>query len=236
MRTLRGFLQIAAASLLLAAPAAAQKGFPFTGESLRYSINWPSGLSLGESTLTAHKTDKGWDFDVTLEAGVPGFAMADKFRSLATGDLCSLELDRDISHGGRKSREKTTFLQEAGKAHRVTVFPADGGTTDFDIPSCARDALALVYYTRKELGQGRVPPAQTVFFGSSYSVRMDYAGAETITGGDKKPAVTDHMTITVRGPKANFTCEVFYARDAARTPLAIRVPLALGTFSMELVR
>ncbi len=235
MKPLRGSIQLVAVSLLLAATAAAQKGFPFTGESLRYSINWESGLSVGESTLTAHRTDKGWSFEITLDASVPGFAMADKFRSSATADLCSLELDRDISHGGKKTHEKTTFDQEAGKAHRVTVLPKDGGVTDFDISSCARDAVALVYFARKELGQGRVPPAQTAFFGSSYSVRMDYAGAQTITS-DKKPTVTDHMTIAVRGPRANFTCEVFYARDAARTPLAIRVPLALGTFSMELVR
>jgi hypothetical protein len=29
---------------------------------------------------------------------------------------------------------------------------------------------------------------------------------------------------------------MFFARDAARTPLVIRVPLSAGTFSMELVR
>jgi hypothetical protein len=29
---------------------------------------------------------------------------------------------------------------------------------------------------------------------------------------------------------------MFFARDAARTPLVIRVPLSVGTFSMELVR
>jgi hypothetical protein len=29
---------------------------------------------------------------------------------------------------------------------------------------------------------------------------------------------------------------MFFARDAARTPLIIRVPLSLGTFSLELAR
>jgi hypothetical protein len=29
---------------------------------------------------------------------------------------------------------------------------------------------------------------------------------------------------------------MFFAGDAARTPLLIRVPLSVGTFSMELVR
>jgi hypothetical protein len=29
---------------------------------------------------------------------------------------------------------------------------------------------------------------------------------------------------------------MYFARDAARTPLLFKVPLAMGTFSMELVR
>ncbi len=49
----------ALAILFLAASAHAQTGFPFTGETLRYSINWPSGLSLGDATFSASKTDKG---------------------------------------------------------------------------------------------------------------------------------------------------------------------------------
>ena len=69
------------------------------------------------------------------------------------------------------------------------------------------------------MGQGRVPPAQQVFFGSAYAVRMDYTGAQDITVGDK-PAVTDHVMVSVKGPKADFSFEIFFARDAARTPLA----------------
>jgi hypothetical protein len=104
-----------------------------------------------------------------------------------------------------------------------------------DIPSCARDAIAFVYFARRELGQGRVPPAQKIYFGSEYSVRMDYTGAMTIPVGEKS-TVTDHLVIYVKGPKSDFNFEVFYARDAARTPLVIKVPLPVGTLSMELVR
>ena len=31
-------------------------------------------------------------------------------------------------------------------------------------------------------------------------------------------------------------CHLLFARDPARTPVLIRVPLALGTFSLELIR
>jgi hypothetical protein len=41
---------------------------------------------------------------------------------------------------------------------------------------------------------------------------------------------------TLKGPASEITFEMFFARDAARTPLVIRVPLTLGTFSMELAR
>jgi len=95
--------------------------------------------------------------------------------------------------------------------------------------------MAFLYFARRELGQGRVPPAQTVFFGSGYSVRMDYTGAQTITLNEK-PAITDHLVVSEKGPKSSFSFEMFFARDAARTPLLIKVPLSVGSFSMELVR
>jgi hypothetical protein len=212
---------VGVAALALAPAAAAQTGFPFQDESLHYSVNWPSGLSLGDATFTAHHKGGAWELAVTLDAGIPGFAVADKIRSSVTDDLCSLELERDISHGARKTREKTTFDQKKGEATRTTVFPLGGGTSTLSFAGCPRDALAFLYFARRELGQGRVPPAQSVFFGSAYSVRMDYTGAQTITLNDK-PSVTDHLVVTVKGPKSSFAFEMFFARDAARTPLLIR--------------
>jgi hypothetical protein len=228
--------RISAACLALAVAAAAQSGFPFQNESLHYSVNWPSGLSLGDATFTAHHSATAWNFSVTVDAGVPGFNVSDKYHASATlNDLCSTELERDISHANKKVKEKTTFDEKKGRATRQTLMPAGGGKSEMDIPSCARDAVAFVYFARRELGQGRVPPAQKIYFGSEYSVRMDYTGAMTIPVGEK-PTVTDHLVIYVKGPKSDFNFEVFYARDAARTPLVIKVPLPVGTLSMELVR
>jgi hypothetical protein len=112
---------------------------------------------------------------------------------------------------------------------------AGGGKSEMDLPECARDALAFSYFARRELGQGRVPPPQKIYFGSEYSVRMDYTGAVTIPIAEK-PTVTDHLVVSVKGPKSDFSFEVFYARDAARTPLVLKIPVALGTLSVELVR
>lgn len=235
MKSLPPVVFIFAAAFLAGSTARAQTGYPFQNESLRYSLNWPSGLSLGDASFAANKTSSGWTFDVSVDLAIPGFPIADKYHSAVTPQICSTELDRNTSHGNRKSREKTTFDQEKRKAHRRTVLPADGGSSDIDLPACARDALAFVYFVRQEMGQGRVAPQQQVFFGSAYNVRLEYTGAQTIQSGDK-PAVTDHVVTYVKGPKSDFSFEVFFARDAARTPLSVRIPLALGILSLELVR
>ena len=218
----------------LAAAAAKLTGFPFQDESLHYSIKWPSGLSLGDVTFTAHRGGPGWTFDMAVDAGVPGFSISDRYHSAANVELCSAELERNISHGGRKTSEKTTFDQRNRTAHRVTVVP-EGGKSDFDLPSCARDALTFLYFAREELGQGRVAPAQQVFLGAGYSVTLRYTGEATIRL-DEKPSVTDRVMISVRGPKADASAEAYFARDVARTPLLVKLPLSMGTFSMELVR
>jgi len=222
-------------ALFAAAPALCQTGFPFTDETLHYSINWPSGLSLGEAAFAAHKTAAGWTLEASGDAGIPAFSISDRFVSTATPDLCSLELIREVSHGGRKSREKTTFDQQRNTAQRVTTLPEGGGVTDFDTHTCARDAVAFLYFARREMGQGRVAPVETVYLGGAYSVRMEYTGAVNIRSGGK-PAVTDHVNVSIKGPKANLTIEIFFARDAARTPLEVRIPLTAGAFQMVLVQ
>jgi len=228
------FLITLAAPLLLAGDTLS--GFPFQNETLRYNVNWPSGLSLGEAVVTAGKVDAAWQFDLNLSVGVPGFPIGDKYRSSATAtDLCSTELNREISHGSKKVTEKTTFDQKAGTAKRQTVVPAGGGQSDLSFHGCGRDALAFWFFARRELGQGRVPPAETVFFGSGYSARLEYTGAQTIPVAEKQ-TVTDHLVAHIKGPASDFTFEVFYARDAARTPLLLKIPVTVGTISMELVR
>jgi len=221
--------------LLLAWTAAAQTGFPFQDETLRYGVAWQSGLSLGEAAMTAHRAGKGWVFTVSVNAAMPGFTLNDSYHATADSGLCSQELTRTMVHRGTPDTERTTFDQVAGSAKRVTLFPAGGGETSFSILSCTRDAIAYVYYARAELGQGRLPPAQQVYFGSAYNVHLTYVGEETLKVADK-PAVTDHVTVSVKGPKSDTTVEAFFARDPARTPLAIRIPAKLGILSLELAQ
>jgi hypothetical protein len=209
-------------------------GFPYTGESLNYSVNWPSGLSLGEAHLRAAKNGDRWQFEFTLDAAVPGFAVSDRYRSTATADLCSLELEKQATHGKRSAHERTVFDYQQGSATRTTLVEG-GGHTDIEISNCARDGLDFVFFARRELSQGRVPPEQTVLFGAEYSVRMEYTGAQEVTLNGKRRQA-DRVVVHLKGPASDSSVEILFDRDAARTPLIVKAPFALGTFSMELAR
>jgi hypothetical protein len=210
-------------------------GFPNTGESLDYSLKWPGGASLGEAHLTAGKTTHGWDFDFSLNAAVPGFAVSDHYHSRANTEFCSLQLEKETTHGARHTHEKTVFDYQAGSAKRTTLVEG-GGQTDIDINDCAHDGLDYVFYARRELGQGHgVPKQQDVPFGALYSARMEFAGVQEVTVGGKRRQA-DHINVYLRGPASDNKLEIFFDRDPARTPLIVKVPLPVGTLSMELVR
>jgi hypothetical protein len=203
-----------------------------SAETLRYSVNWASGLSLGEATLRADKGKEGWDFEVTMDASIPGFALRDDYHSNATPDLCSIELDKTFTHGSKKADEKITFDQQNHTATRQTQ--SGGGKTDISISACAKDALTFMQFARSELAQGRLAPQQSVIFGAPYNVRVEYTGAQKIKYGDQT-ADADRILATIKGPTTDLTVEIFFARDATRTPLLARIPLTLGSFTVELI-
>ena len=200
-------------------------GFPFTDETLNYNINWPSGLGLGEVHTKARHDGAGWIFDFSIE---------DAYVAHANGDFCSTEFDRDFSHGSKKSSEKETVDRSTETAVRKTI-PNGGGQSQFSVPDCVKDGLTMLFYTRRELGQGRVPEGQQIVFGGLYDLSLVYGGEQTIQVGGK-PAVSDKVVGSVKGPSSTETFEMYFARDPARTPLLVKVPFAIGSFSMELVR
>jgi hypothetical protein len=215
----------------LVSAATQPAGFPFTDEALTYSIKWPSGLSLGEAKLSATRSASNWLFDLTLDAAVPGYVVKDAYHSVAGSNLCAIEFDRETLHGAKKAKEKTIIAN--GMATRKTV---GGGQTEIAVASCAHDALTSLFAARREFGQGRVPQTEKILFGGSYELQMQYTGAQVISVADV-PTQADRVfcTVTVR-ENQKYEFEVFFARDAARTPLLIRVPFPLGAISMELVR
>jgi hypothetical protein len=61
------------------------------------------------------------------------------------------------------------------------------------------------------------------------------AGTESVKIGNK-PMDTDHLKVSVDGPSSSINFDLFFLQDKARTLALVRVPLALGTFSMELAK
>jgi hypothetical protein len=210
-------------------------------ESLNYAINWPSGLSLGEATFGSDqkkdpadtKAGGSWSLTLDLDASVPGFAIRDHYKSSADAGFCTAELEKSVSHGSKKSEEKIVFDPHRNTATRETG--RGGGKTEIQVPACAHDPLAFLAFARRELAQGRVPPQQAVIFGAAYQVRMVFKGTQPIAVGPKR-VDADFLQATVKGPSSEYTVDLFFARDAGRTPLLARIPLPLGAFTVELMR
>lgn len=230
-------LPLLLAVLTLAAAPAGESTLP--NETLRYSINWPSGLSLGEATLSASSSAQvageaqppHVDLRFDLDAGVPGFPVSDRFRAAASAKLCSSDFEKNTSHGSKKVDDRETFDAVTGT---VTRGSGDGQSQILS-NACGKDALTFLYFLRQELSQGRVPSKQTVFFGAPYEIKFQSLGTESVKIASK-PVEADHLKASVDGPSSSISFDLFFLQDKARTLALVRVPLALGTFSMELVR
>src|SRR5205809_6380346 len=84
----------------IAASAPSLSGFPFTNESLKYTLNMPGGPKLGEGHLRATKAASGgWNFELTLDAPVPMFEVHDVYTSTASADYCAAEFTKKFQHG-----------------------------------------------------------------------------------------------------------------------------------------
>lgn len=220
---------------------------PVSAETLHYVIDWPSGLNLGEATITLnHSVEKAnaatgkpasesmvSDFDV--DASVPGFNIEDRYHSTAGNGLCSSKLEKTTHRGARKTEETDTFEQDKHIITRQTKGDSRGpaGHSELPVSTCARDALTFLEYARNELAEGRLAPQQAVVLGGLYDVRLEAAGTMTVKLNGK-PVEADRVQASIKGPASNYTIQVFFARDPARTPVLIQIPLALGTFTAEL--
>lgn len=207
---------------------------PFSDESLAYSVNWPSGLSLGQAQLYSKRTGDRWRFALSLDAAVPGFIVSDSYQSVAANEFCSVEFVKTYTHGSRKAGEKETFDAQKGTATRQTL-GSGAGKSEISAPGCARDALAFLFYLRRELAQGRLPGSQTIYFGAPYQLKLEYGGTQKVRVNDR-PVEAQRLRASLKGPASETNFELFFAHDEVRTPLMIRVPFKLGTFSLELVR
>lgn len=234
----KALVVLAAGIAMVAAGRAQPPPVPFPeNETLHYTVNYPSGLSLGETELSAsavkdaNGAPTGWKFRFQIDAAFPGYRVKDEYRSSATPALCSLEFDKDLSHGNKRTHEKTTFDQARKVARRETL--GGGGVSEIATGTCAMDGLTFLYYLRRELSRGRIPAPRTIFFGAAYQVRFQFTDTTRVRLHGKV-VEADRLTASVKGPVSESTFLIEVARDTARTPVRITIPLAPGNFLMVL--
>jgi len=216
---------------------AVPKATPFPQkESLRYTLNWESGLNLGDAQLTASPASSGedanWEFSLQAQAAVPKFPIAEFTRSLASSGFCTLESEKKAVRGQHKTDEKTTFETRLMKATRQTL---NGGKSEISLSPCAKDALTFVYYLRRELAQGRLPQPQAVLYGAPYQISTQYVGTQKLKVGDSETD-TERIRISIKGPVVKQDVDILFLKDGIRTPAQVRVVLPVGTISMDLAR
>ena len=227
------FAALVAAGLSQGAPPDSQAAPWVDGEELRYEVTWPSGLSLGEASFRARATQSGWSFESDITASLPTMEIRDEYRSTADPELCSFEFEKNILHGAKKASESIEYDQASHTAIRRTL--GGGGESEFTIPPCTRDGLTYLYFLRRELGSGSVPPPDDINFGAQVEVVVSYAQSlEIEIGGETVRA--DRILVDLTGPVSQRSVEMFVAQDAARTPLIVRTTFDLGTFSLKLLR
>lgn len=229
-------LAIAAIVFLAGVVRAAAPVFP--NETLDYTINWPTGLSLGEAHWKARNIGSAqspvWDFDMSFDARIPGFSLINSYHAVTAGHYCMDTLTRDLEHGATKTTESETVDHKNSTVTRKTTSNG-GGESTFAVPDCVRDALTFTFFARQELASGRLPPNQTVLLGGRYDVRLSYLGTQKIKAGERT-IDADRVGCAIKGAASDWNVDIYFARDAVRTPVSIRLPLPMGTFSLELVR
>jgi hypothetical protein len=65
-------------------------------------------------------------------------------------------------------------------------------------------------------------------------VRLEYLGNTPVRLGNQQ-IDADRFRTSIKGPASDFTVELYFARDTVRTPVMLKIPLSLATFSMELI-
>ena len=203
------------------------------GETLEYKIIWPSGASLGtarlELTGAQMKPMAPLTARMMLDASFPGVPVTGEFHSTMDGKGCTQRFEKRFTLALRKSDEVVTV--SGGRASRKTG--AGGGESAMAVPACAHDALAFLQFVRRELKAGRVPAGGKLLFGAQYDVTVKKAGPDMVAiGGGKVDA--ERFIFHVKGPASESEFEILFSQDMARTPLEVRVDMAVGKFRLEL--
>lgn len=207
---------------------------PFSnGETLVYKLLWPSGLSLGEAVLRASVAGDEVRLTATVDAALPQHNVLYVFSSVSTQELCSLRFHQRVQEGARVWEETFEFDQGKHEVRRTR----NGQSSVASVPPCARDPLTLLYHFRRQLAfqqlsLGTMQPG-AFHLGADFAVRFEAIAPERMVLGTKV-GEGDRFLVAYAGPGGENSFEVWIRPDAARVPVAAKVPFPLATFAAEL--
>ena len=157
----------------------------------------------------------------------------DAFRSITDASACSTQFEKHIRHGSKRAHESLRFgSNSVERTNLVSESFERPGTSP--VSGCAYDALAFLYYLRKDLADGRIAPPGRVFFGAGYEVELEYAQTRRLFWAGQR-RLTDEIRVSVRGPASKHEFSVYFGRDEARTPLLIHAEFEGTLFTMQLL-
>lgn len=215
--------------LLLPAPLRAQI-FPWPdGEKLLAEILWPSGVSMGEATLEARSLQDRIHLTAHVEVALPQGRLLYRYSSTATAGLCSLEFRRSSQRSGKFWEEITRFDPETGMAS-VT---RDGHTREAASGKCPRDPLTYLYYYRAQAAAGKRPTTETLFLNGALPLRIESNRRESVKV-NRIERQGERYRITFPSAAGEGNVEIWLDGATRQTPIAVRLPLPLATFSAEL--
>ena len=205
-----------------------------SGEKLTFNLIWPSGISLGEATLTAARAGAEIHLEASVVADLPQYHAGYTFTSVADDRLCSLRF-RETLREGRNTRET---LYEFDQTKHTVRRTKNGQTTENAVPDCARDPLALLYHFRQQLASRQVPigtaeATGAFYLGEDYVARYEAVTPEAVKLGSKSWE-GDRFMIRVQGSDGERSFEIWIRPEPSRAPVAVRVQFSLGTLSAEL--
>ena len=170
---------------------------------------------------------------VQRDAAVPAFAVTESAKSKGTKDLCSTELIKDGTRGQR-SIEREDQVRH-GETHSHSQTGGGGGKSEIGSAPVQGTHRTFISMSGRSLLPDVSPPQQAVYYGSAYQTRLQYTGTQKMRSGDEF-VDADRLTATIKSSSKEMTVDLFFARDAARTPLLVQIPVAVGKFSVEFVR
>lgn len=200
------------------------------GETLRFKLSWPSGVSLGEAVLTSSVSKGQLNLDMTIEADLPIQNISGKFTSVSTADgLCSIQYHRKMMEGSKTSEETIEFDQEAHQAKRTV----NGQTATLPVSECAKDPLAFLYYFRGELAKHKTAQTASIVLAPDKHLDVSGGATETVTVGGRQHKA-QKFSASIRYPNTTKSFEVWFSTDGHWEPLIVRLPSSLAVFSAEI--